>query len=103
MQGLGEQLLLVLRIQLTLNGELTHQHLGGLQQQVMLIFLVVGGLLLRSYNMYKLGQIPLGNSESICVCRLSDNAWIPFDPANTDYQQYLAWLEAGNTPQPADE
>ena len=28
---------------------------------------------------------------------------IPFDPANTDYQEYLEWVEAGNTPEPADE
>jgi hypothetical protein len=28
---------------------------------------------------------------------------IPFDPANTDYQQYLKWLEEGNTPLPAEE
>lgn len=37
------------------------------------------------------------------IKRLSDNAFIPFDPANTDYQEYLKWLEAGNTPLPADE
>jgi len=28
---------------------------------------------------------------------------IPFDPANTDYQAYLKWLEEGNKPLPADK
>jgi hypothetical protein len=37
-----------------------------------------------------------------CIKRIADTAFIPFDPANTDYQAYLAWLELGNTPEPAD-
>jgi len=36
------------------------------------------------------------------VKRIADNAVIPFDPANTDYAEYLKWLEEGNTPIPAD-
>jgi hypothetical protein len=52
--------------------------------------------------MYKLIKY-IFNNEITVVKRLSDNAYIPFDLANTDYQEYLKWLEEGNTPLPADE
>ena len=51
--------------------------------------------------MYKLVKPSYG--EFSCVYRLSDMAAIPFDPANTDYQQYLEWLAEGNTPSSPDE
>jgi len=52
--------------------------------------------------MYKLIKDIFSN-EIKSVQRLSDNAVIPFDPANTDYQAYLKWLDEGNKPLPADE
>ena len=37
------------------------------------------------------------------ILRTSDGAFIPPDPANTDYAAFLEWAEAGNTPEPAPE
>jgi len=37
------------------------------------------------------------------ILRLSDELWIPPDPANTDYATYLTWVAAGNMPEPAPE
>ena len=51
--------------------------------------------------MYQLS--PQYRGQTLSVIRLSDNAIIPFDSANTDYQAYLKWLEEGNEPLPADE
>lgn len=47
--------------------------------------------------MYQLTQL------NTSIVRVKDGAFIPFDPANTDYQEYLAWLAEGNEPLPPDE
>lgn len=55
--------------------------------------------------MYKLHKFSW-DTEPSCVQKINDNGWvmtIPFDPANTDYQAYLKWLEEGNQPLPPDE
>ena len=50
--------------------------------------------------MYRLAYNPYGNTSS--VWRLSDNAFIPFDPANTDYQQFKIDVLGGAELQDAD-
>ena len=50
--------------------------------------------------MYKLSKNSLGGEA---IIRLSDNAFIPMDEANTDYQAFLLWKSEGNEPLPADE
>ena len=42
------------------------------------------------------------NNQVLAVLRDGKDS-IPFDPDNTDYQAYLAWLAEGNTPEPAEE
>ena len=52
--------------------------------------------------MYKLIKDKISGSIA-SVKRDIDNAYIPFDPANTDYQAYLKWVSEGNTPLPPDQ
>lgn len=51
--------------------------------------------------MYK--QIKIDGVVQNTIQRLSDNAFIPLDESNADYQSYLKWLEEGNQPLPAEE
>ena len=51
--------------------------------------------------MYKLTKN--SNGEVNGVFNSKTNTAIPFDQANTDYQEYLKWVAEGNTPEPADE
>ena len=53
--------------------------------------------------MYKQTKTIEGQIRNDQIQRIADSAFIPFDPGNTDYQAYLKWLAAGNTPEPADE
>jgi hypothetical protein len=50
--------------------------------------------------MYKIINGRFGNID--CVQRLSDSAFIPFDPANTDYAQFKKAVAEGAELQDAD-
>ena len=54
---------------------------------------------------YKLPPVDEKGNLPQCITKIDGDVilGIPFDPANTDYQEYLRWLEAGNQPLPADE
>ena len=53
--------------------------------------------------MYKLLNNLMTGQTAPFILRTADNAYIPFDPDNTDYQQYLKFLEEGGQPLPAEE
>ena len=52
--------------------------------------------------MYRIIKYTVAGQQYESLQRVSDNAFIPMNPDNTDYQAYLAWVEEGNTPLPAD-
>jgi hypothetical protein len=52
--------------------------------------------------MYKKCYDPILQSDARSIRRISDNAIIPFDEENIDYQNYLAWLAEGNIPEEFD-
>jgi len=43
-----------------------------------------------------------GVVNKYAIIRTADATCIPFDEANTDYQEYLEWVDEGNTPEAAD-
>ena len=54
-----------------------------------------------TYKRYKnsYGQV----AEGVNKYEDGVHVWsIPFDPTNTDYQEYLAWVAEGNTAEAAD-
>ena len=52
--------------------------------------------------LYKLTGTDSFGEKIGAIIRTTDNASIPLDEENIDYQSYLAWVAEGNTPDPAD-
>lgn len=52
--------------------------------------------------MYRKTTNEEGQVRTDQVQKIEDGLLIPFDPANTDYQEYLEWVAEGNTPEEAE-
>lgn len=55
-----------------------------------------------TYTYKQLKNELTGELATNVILRKEDNAFIPIDEGNTDYQEYLKWVAAGNTPEEAD-
>jgi len=51
---------------------------------------------------YKYLKNSLHGNQLNIILRKEDNACIPMDSGNRDYQEYLEWVAAGNTAEAAD-
>jgi hypothetical protein len=53
--------------------------------------------------MYQQCKDSFGNVSTTCIKRIADNAFVPTDPANTDYQAFLKYQADGGRVYGADE
>ena len=53
---------------------------------------------------YKLNKLNSAGKQTTVTRTNADGtkSYIPFDDANSDYIEYKAWVDAGNTPSAAD-
>tara|TARA_R100001082_G_C4284310_1_gene125323 strand:+ start:458 stop:634 length:177 start_codon:yes stop_codon:yes gene_type:complete len=54
-----------------------------------------------TYKLFADNPSDMGGKPASSILRKEDGAIIPKDTANTDYQQYLEWVAAGNTAEAA--
>ena len=55
-----------------------------------------------AYTYKHLKDSVTGTTATDVILRKEDNACIPIDEGNTDYQEYKAWVGLGNTAEAAD-